>query len=91
MAGDQKLFNNPEILNKKIGIGYLSKQKEKTHKKILKEELKLTPKKNKNNKDKDEIKKLNEEINKNKEYQNSFEIECYNLLQSCQKASKRKM
>ena len=49
MAGDQKLFNNPEILNKKIGIGYLSKQKEKTHKKVLKDELKLTPKKNKNN------------------------------------------
>ena len=49
MAGDPK-YNNPEIINKKRGIGHFSKQKQKTSNEELKEELKLTPhKKNKNN------------------------------------------
>jgi hypothetical protein len=49
MAGEQKIYNNLEILNKKRGIGYLSKQN--TNKDVKKEVLKLTPQnKNKNNK-----------------------------------------
>ena len=49
MTGETKINNNPEIINKKIRIGYLSKQRENPEKKILKEDVKLTPhKKNKN-------------------------------------------
>ena len=51
MAGENKKFNNLEIINKKIRIGYLFKQRENPEKKMLKEDVKLTPhKKNKNNK-----------------------------------------
>ena len=51
MAGEKKKHNNLEIINKKIRIGYLYKQRENPDKNILKEDVKLTPnKKNKNNK-----------------------------------------
>ena len=51
MAGERKIYNNPEIVNKKIGIGVLSKQKENPEKIIIKDDIKLTPhKKNKNSK-----------------------------------------
>ena len=50
ISGENKISNNPEIINKKRGIGYLSKQTTNTKKIINKSELKLTPhKKNKNN------------------------------------------
>ena len=51
MTGEKKMHNNPEIINKKIRIGYLSKQRENPEKKMLKEDIKLTPQKN-NNKEK---------------------------------------
>ena len=49
MTGERQAYNNPEILNKKTGIGCLSKQIKNRKKVIIKENLNLTPhKKNKN-------------------------------------------
>ena len=46
---DRKIYNNPKIINKKRNIGYFSKQKKNSKKKILKDILNLTPKKNNKN------------------------------------------
>ena len=48
MAGDKINNSNPEIINKKKGIGYLSKQNKNIIQKNITEEIKLTPEKNNN-------------------------------------------
>ena len=60
ISGEKKLYNNPEIINKKRGIGYLSKQKNKN-----KNEIKLTPQKKNKNTNKNNRNIINKPINFN--------------------------
>ena len=62
ISGEKKLYNNPEIINKKRGIGYLSKQKNKNKNK---NEIKLTPQKKNKNTNKNNRNIINKPINSN--------------------------
>ena len=78
IVGEQKNFNNPEIINKKIGIGYLLKIK--NNKDVINEKRNLTPQK------KDKLNKLslncqNISINRSKSNNNIKKINSnYDLL-----------